>query len=50
VLTGDTGAREVLKRHSDRVHLVPLKGDRALTDLDTPEDWAAWRARGGDTR
>jgi molybdenum cofactor cytidylyltransferase len=25
----------------DRVHLVPLKGDRALTDLDTPETWAA---------
>jgi molybdenum cofactor cytidylyltransferase len=32
------------------VHLVPLKGDRALVDLDTPEDWADWRARGGDTR
>jgi molybdenum cofactor cytidylyltransferase len=43
-LTGDTGAREVLQRHADRVRLVPLKGDRALTDLDTPEDWAAWRA------
>jgi CTP:molybdopterin cytidylyltransferase MocA len=43
-LTGDTGARQVLKRHADRVHLVPLAGRRALTDLDTPEDWAAWRA------
>ncbi|MDG4648407.1 nucleotidyltransferase family protein [Roseibacterium sp. SDUM158017] len=43
-LTGDTGARDVLRRHSGRVHLVPLKGRRALTDLDTPEDWAAWRA------
>jgi molybdenum cofactor cytidylyltransferase len=49
-LTGDTGAREVLTRHATRVHLVPLKGDRALVDLDTPEDWADWRARGGDTR
>jgi molybdenum cofactor cytidylyltransferase len=49
-LTGDTGAREVLKRHPARVNLVPLGGDRALVDLDTPEDWADWRARGGDTR
>jgi molybdenum cofactor cytidylyltransferase len=45
MLTGDTGARAVLDRHQDRVHLVPLEGDRALTDLDTPEDWADWRAR-----
>ncbi|MCU4654216.1 nucleotidyltransferase family protein [Roseibacterium sp. SDUM158016] len=44
-LTGDTGAREVLSRHAPRVHLVPLDGNRALTDLDTPEDWEAWRAR-----
>ena len=44
-LTGDTGARDVLGRHADRVHLVPLADDRALTDLDTPEDWAAWRER-----
>lgn len=43
-LTGDTGARDVLRRHEALVHLVPLKGTRALTDLDTPEDWAAWRA------
>lgn len=42
-LTGDIGARDVLRRHADRVHLVPLEGVRALTDLDTPEDWAAWR-------
>lgn len=44
-LTGDTGARSVLKRHGTRVHLVPLEGARALTDLDTPEAWAAWRER-----
>jgi CTP:molybdopterin cytidylyltransferase MocA len=43
-LSGDTGARSVLKAHADRVHLVPLGNERALTDLDTPEDWAAWRA------
>lgn len=43
-LTGDTGARAVLRDHADRVHLVPLEGRRALVDLDTPEAWAAWRA------
>lgn len=44
-LEGDRGARDVLARHEARVHLVPLEGDRALVDLDTPEEWAAWRAR-----
>ncbi len=44
-LTGDRGARDVLARHAARVHLVPLAGERALVDLDTPEDWADWRAR-----
>jgi CTP:molybdopterin cytidylyltransferase MocA len=44
-LTGDTGAKPVLERHAKRVHLVPLKDNRALVDLDTPEDWAAWRRK-----
>lgn len=43
-LSGDEGARSILTRHRDRVRLVPLEGNRALTDLDTPEDWADWRA------
>lgn len=43
-LTGDEGARSVLQRHRDRLRLVPLPGNHATTDLDTPEDWAAWRA------
>lgn len=43
-LTGDTGAREVLARHADRLHLVRLPGTHATTDLDTPEAWANWRA------
>ncbi len=43
-LEGDRGAREMLRRHAAEVLLVPLPGRRALTDLDTPEDWAAWRA------
>ena len=42
-VTGDTGAREVLKAQSPR--LCPLPGRAALTDLDTPEAWADWRAR-----
>lgn len=42
-LTGDSGARQIISRKSDQVILVRLPGNRALTDLDTPEDWAAWR-------
>lgn len=40
-LKGDEGARAILKDHPPRLH--PLPGQRALTDLDTPEAWAAWR-------
>ncbi len=42
-LSGDQGARSVLR--GEQVRLCPLPGRHALTDLDTPEDWAAWRAR-----
>ncbi len=41
---GDSGARAVLRRHSKRVVTVPLPALHATTDLDTPEDWADWRA------
>ncbi|MQQ07285.1 NTP transferase domain-containing protein [Epibacterium sp. SM1979] len=41
-LHGDHGARSVLK--SEPVTPVPLPGQRALVDLDTPEAWAHWRA------
>ena len=40
-LQGDEGARSLLQRHPTR--LIPLPGQHAITDLDTPEDWAAWR-------
>ena len=43
-LTGDNGGRDVVAAAGDRVHMVPLPDDRARHDLDTPEDWAAWRA------
>lgn len=46
-LSGDTGAREVLVRHRQRIRLLPLPDRHALTDLDTPEAWADWRARHG---
>lgn len=42
---GDSGARKVLSGEGVRLH--PLPGQRALTDLDTPEAWAAWRSTGG---
>ena len=41
---GDTGARDVLRSHSDRIMTVSLPDRHATIDLDTPEDWAAWRA------
>lgn len=47
-LTGDGGGREAMAAAGSRVHLVPLPGQRARTDLDTPEDWQAWRARDRD--
>jgi CTP:molybdopterin cytidylyltransferase MocA len=43
-LTGDQGARELLRDHAAEVRLVPLPGRHAIADLDTPEDWARWRA------
>ncbi len=42
VLTGDRGGMVVMA--GEDVRPFPLPGDRAITDLDTPEDWARWRA------
>ena len=44
-LTGDKGANAILSALGDSLMLHALKGDRARIDLDTPEDWSAWRAR-----
>lgn len=41
-LRGDAGARRIIAA-APSVLLVPLPGRRALVDLDTPEDWQAWR-------
>lgn len=46
-LAGDTGAKAFLQAHAQRVDLIPLPATHATTDLDTPEDWAEWRAAGG---
>jgi CTP:molybdopterin cytidylyltransferase MocA len=44
-ISGDTGGIAVLRAHPERVTFVDLPGDMATLDLDTPEDWQAWRAR-----
>ncbi|MEM8631596.1 MAG: nucleotidyltransferase family protein [Pseudomonadota bacterium] len=44
LLKGDEGARSVVAAHLEETRLVPLPGNHAVTDLDTPEDWAAWRS------
>lgn len=44
-LKGDQGARALLKSGTYPVRLVPLPEEHALTDLDTPEAWARWRAQ-----
>ena len=46
-LKGDGGGHEVIAAAGDRVHFVALPGTRANRDLDTPEDWAAWREETG---
>jgi molybdenum cofactor cytidylyltransferase len=48
-LRGDRGARDVLAEAGEFAVEVPTGGRRALTDLDTPEAWAAWRAGRGET-
>jgi CTP:molybdopterin cytidylyltransferase MocA len=44
-LTGDNGGQQIVRSAGARVHLIALPGDRARLDLDTPEEWAAWRAQ-----
>ncbi len=42
VLSGDQGARRLLE--GEATGLCPLSGQRAVTDLNTPEDWENWRS------
>jgi CTP:molybdopterin cytidylyltransferase MocA len=43
-MSGDTGAKEIIAQAQAETLTVPLPGNRARLDLDTPEAWAAWRA------
>ena len=42
-LSGDEGGRSILADHPVSLHAFP--DTRATHDLDTPEDWADWRAK-----
>ena len=44
-LAGDTGAKHLIGEHADLVCEVEMAGEAAITDIDTPEALAAWRAR-----
>lgn len=44
-VSGDQGGISVIRAHPERVVLIALPDRVAITDLDTPEDWAAWRSR-----
>ena len=48
LLTGDAGARTILKANRHRLIRVALPGEHALTDLDTPDAWILWRANNPD--
>ncbi len=43
-LSGDSGGEPVDDPLRDKTHLVVFDDDRARLDLDTPQDWANWRA------
>ncbi len=42
-LQGDKGARDILKDNSDCVVLIQGEANRASLDLDTAQDWQAYR-------
>ena len=42
-LSGDSGGSPLLQSLKDQTCLVRLPGDHARLDLDTPEEWQAWR-------
>jgi len=44
-LAGDSGAKHLIGEHADLVCEVEMTGEAAITDIDTPEALAAWRAR-----
>ncbi|AKS46065.1 CTP:molybdopterin cytidylyltransferase MocA [Octadecabacter temperatus] len=44
-ISGDRGAAQLTAELKEQTLFVPLQGDRARLDLDTPEDWAKFHAR-----
>jgi molybdenum cofactor cytidylyltransferase len=44
-VAGDTGAKHLIGEHADLVCEVEMTGEAAITDIDTPEALAAWRAK-----
>lgn len=44
-LSGDSGAKHLIGEHADLVCEVEMAGEAAITDIDTPDALAAWRAR-----
>ena len=46
-ISGDVGGQQIIQAHPQDVVMVELEGGAALTDLDTPQSWADWRARTG---
>ena len=45
-LTGDTGAAPIVQHSASLVQSYPLPRAVARHDLNTPEDWNAWRQNG----
>jgi molybdenum cofactor cytidylyltransferase len=43
-ITGDVGARYLIGGYAEAVVEVPLRGEAALTDVDTPESFSAVKA------
>jgi CTP:molybdopterin cytidylyltransferase MocA len=48
-LKGDQGARALIAQDRKAIKHIALPGSHATNDLDTPEDWMAWR-RGSELR
>ena len=42
-LTGDHGAKNIVSENQKNVQHLPLPGNIASIDLDTPEDWKIWK-------
>ena len=48
-LRGDSGARALIEREAARLTTLPCTDDGPTLDLDTPDDWAAYRRRRGES-